>query len=302
MSQDGRYSYAKLAKELNIKASTVSCRVNKMLEEDLISIQAVPNPFKIGYKLQVLITMNVEKRMIDSVCDRLIDNFNISSIAVMYGAVNVLVFAEYPSIDLLRKLVDEELPNIDGVNWIDTLFISKRKKSYEKFFSRESLVDDSVQIDKIDERLIYELRKNGRANLAHFAAEYQISTATVTRRLNALIKKNIIKITVVPNHTKLLGFSAVAYLMIRAEPRKVGVICEQLSCFPEMYNIMTMLNKSNIMAILVLPDYKSLYEFINDKVSLIDGVIEVNSLIRAELKKRTYVYINDAQIRSVITD
>ena len=296
LSKDGRYSYTKLAKELKTKASTISGKVNKMLEDNLISIQAVPNPYRIGYKFQVAIALNVDLRQIDEICNALMDNANISSVAVMYGRFNILVFAEFPDITSLYRLIREELPKLDGINRLDTFFVSERKKSYEKLFGQESLVDEPVQIDKIDEQLIGELRKNGRANLAQLAGKYSISTASVTRRVASLIKKNVIKITVVPNHTKLLPFSAVAYLVIQSDLRKVDEICEKLSSYPEVHSVMTLINRYNILAILVLPSYEALYEFITNKISRLDSVDNVETLIRAELRKRTYVYIDDALI------
>lgn len=298
LSKDGRYSFTKLAKELKLKPSTVSSKVSKMLENDLISIQAVPNPFKIGYKFQVVIALNVDLNQIDNVCDTLTDNPYISSIAVMFGRFNILILAEFPDIEKLYKLVRGELPYIEGVYRIDTFFVSERKKSYERIFRPDSLVGDTIHIDTIDEQLIAELRKNGRANLNQLASKYSISTASVTRRVANLIKKDVIKITVVPNHTKLLGFSAVAYLIIEAAPKIVNDICEQLSVFPEVHSVMTLINRYNILAILVLSNHDALHKFITNKVSLINGVIEVETLIRAELKKRTYVYIDESQFLS----
>lgn len=295
LSKDGRYSYTKLARELKTKVSTVSNKVSRMLEEGLISIQAVPNPYKIGYKFQVVIALNVDLKQIDKVCDALMDNSNVSSIATMFGRFNILVFAEFPTIDMLFKIVRETLPNIDGVTRIDTFFVSERKKSYEKFFKLESLSGEPVSLDKLDEQLIYELRKNGRANLAQLARKYNTSTASVTRRVAALIKKDVIKITVVPNHTKLLGCSAVAYLVMQTEPRKVDEICEHLSAFPEIVSVLTLINRYNILAIIVKQSYESLNAFIAEKISMIGGVIEVEPLMRAELRKRTYVYIDDTQ-------
>ena len=296
LSKDGRYSYTKLAKELKTKVSTVSTKVSRMLEEGLISIQAVPNPYKIGYKFQVVIALNVELGQIDTVCQALMDNSNVSSIATMFGRFNILVFAEFPTIDMLFTIVREVLPNIEGVNRIDTFFVSERKKSYEKLFSPEALAGPPVSIDKLDEQLIYELRKNGRANLAQLAAKYSTSTASVTRRVAALIKKNVIKITVVPDHTKMPGYGAVAYLAIQAEPRKVEEICAYLSTFPEIHSILTLINRYNILAIIVMQNYEALYKFITEKISMIDSVVDVEPLMRAELRKRTYVYIEDEQI------
>jgi Lrp/AsnC family transcriptional regulator for asnA, asnC and gidA len=296
LSKDGRYSYTKLAKDLKVKTSTVSNRVNKMLRDDFISIQAIPNPYKIGYKFQVVIALNVNIKQIDAVCDKLLEDTYISSIADMFGIFNILILAEYPDIEKLYTLVRKKLPNIEGVYEIDMFFISERKKSYDKFFKPESLIDEPVSIDYIDEQLISDLRKNGRSNLTRLAKKYGISAASVTRRVAKLIKNDIIKISVVPNHTKLLGFRAVAYVLINAEPNKVDSICEQLSTYPEVHNVITLVNRYNIFAVLVLKDHATLYKFITNEISLINGVIKIDTLMRNELRKRTYVYIDEHQL------
>ncbi len=60
LKSDGRYSYAGLAKDLGINAATVNRRIDKMLEEDVISIRAVLNPFKLGYNAHALITLDID--------------------------------------------------------------------------------------------------------------------------------------------------------------------------------------------------------------------------------------------------
>lgn len=300
LTADGRCSYTKLAKELKIKASVVSSKVNKMLEDDLIAIQAVPNPYKIGYKFQTVIALKVDQQQINNVCDALMDNSYISSIAIMYGLYDILILAEFPDIDMLLKLVREHLPGIKGVLGVETHLVAERKKSLNKFFKQESLVHDPVHLDAIDGLLINELKKNGRANLARLAEKYGISTASVTRRVASLIKKDVIKITVVPNHTKLLDFTAVAYLAIKTELQKVNEICDQLSALPEVHTLMTLISGFNILAVIVVQNHEALYQFVKNKIQSITGIVDMETLIRTELKKRTYVYIDDAQIQHAL--
>ena len=300
LTEDGRCSYAKIAKDLKLNASIVSSKVNKMLEDNLISIQAVPNPYKIGYKFQTVIALKVDQQQIDNICDALVDNTYISSIAIMYGIYDILVLAEFPDIDMLIKLVQEHLPSIEGVINVETFLVAERKKSLNKFFKTESLIHNPVSLDKIDYQLIDELRKDGRANFARLAKKYGISTASVSRRVASLIKNDVIKITVVPNHTKLIDYTAVAYLAIKTELQKVNEICDQLSGFPEVHTIMTLINGYKILAILVLQNHEALYQFVKDKILSIDGVINVETLVRTDLKKRTYVYVDDTQIQEAL--
>ena len=292
LEKDGRYSYTKLAKKLNLKVSTISKRINYLLDNDLISINAVPNPHRIGYKVMAFIALNVEILKVKNVCAKLIENPNISSIVTTFGRFDILIFAEFLDLIDLNKLVREELPDIEGINRIDTFFISEIKKRYEKIFSSDSLIDDPVQICEMDEKLINELRKDGRANYTELAKKYNTSSATISRRVASLIRNDVIKITVVPNPSKLLGFSVVAYLGLQTELKKIDRISDEISSFPEVYTAMTLMSSFSILAIVVLPNFELLYKFIIDKIAPINSVIKVETLIRAELVKRTYLAFN----------
>ena len=60
LQKNGRYSYNKLAKKLGIKAITVAKRVEAMLRDDVIAINAVPNLDILGYKVQAVICLDIE--------------------------------------------------------------------------------------------------------------------------------------------------------------------------------------------------------------------------------------------------
>ena len=120
----------------------------------------------------VFIALNVDILRVKDVCDKLIENPNISSIVTTFGRFDILIFAEFLDLNDLNKLVREELPEIEGINRIDTFFISEIKKRYEKIFDPNSLIDNPVQISEIDAKLINELRKDGRANYTELAKKY----------------------------------------------------------------------------------------------------------------------------------
>jgi Lrp/AsnC family transcriptional regulator for asnA, asnC and gidA len=297
LSEDGRSSYTKIAKQLKIKLSTVSKKVNNLLDNDVIVIQAVPNLKKIGYKVMVVIAMDVELSEVRNVCDKLVDNPDISSIVTTFGRFDIILFAEFYNLDELNRLVREELPKIKGINRMDTFFISEIKKIYEGIFNRDSH-NKPVNIDEIDKNLINELRIDGRANYTVLAEKYGTSSATISRRVASLTKDNIIKITVIPNPPKLLGYSAVTYIGLQAELGKINDICRELSSHPEIYSIYTLMSGYSIFCVVVLSNLEDLYKFIIEKISRIEGVNNVETLIRAELRKRTYLAFN---IEDVLT-
>jgi len=288
LNSNGRYSYAKLAKELGVKPATVAKRVEALLNNDVISISAVPNPEKMGYKVMAVITLDVKLSEVDNVCAKLVDNPNISSISTTFGRFDIILFAEYRNLEMLYKLVSEEIPNIGGIKTIETFIISERKKRYQGFLDIDLNSNTSLFIDEIDEKLITELRKNGRESFTTLAEIVGVSPATVSRRVAYLTKNNVIKITVVPNPTKL-GHSIVAFLGIQAELSKLNEICAQFSEYSQVPSVMTLMNGYNILALVVQPSLQELSKFVTNEIARIDGVINVETLIRAEFKKRTYL-------------
>jgi len=288
LSKDGRCSYTKLAKKLGIKAITVAKRVEAMIKDDIIAIRAVPDPSKMGYKAMAVIALGVEVSRLDDVCDKLMDNPNITYLSTTFGKFDVVLFAEYRDFDTLYKLVREEIPNIEGTNAIETFLISDMKKRYQGPSNIDSLSDKPVLIDEIDEELINELRTDGRGSFTVLANKVGVSPATVSRRVASLIRKNVIQITVVANPTKL-GHHVVAFLGLRVKSTKINEICSRLSSYPQLPLVMTLMSGYNILAVVALPNLRALLKFITNEIALIDGVFNIETLIRAEFKKRTYL-------------
>jgi len=111
LKRDGRYSYARLAKELGVNVATVAKRIDKMLEEDVITIKTVLNPFKFGFNAHSFITLDINLSKVDQVCAQLVSNPNISLLAIIFGRFDVLIIADFPSYNVhhfsVRLLSDD---------------------------------------------------------------------------------------------------------------------------------------------------------------------------------------------------
>ena len=288
LNKDGRYSYAKLARQLGIKATTISKRVEDMKNKDVLAIRAVPNPEKLGYKAMAAIALDVEIPRLSQVTDKLVENPNISYLSTTFGKFDVILFAEYRDYENLYKLVREEIPSIPGIQTIETFIISEMKKRYQGTSSTTSISDKPYSVDEIDEEIINELRIDGRASFTEMANKIGISSATVSRRVANLVRKGIIEIAVVANPTKL-GRHVVAFLGLQVVPSKINEVFSKLADYPHFPLLMTLVSGYNILAVASLPDLDELLKFITNEIALIEGVSKVETLIRAEFKKRTYL-------------
>jgi DNA-binding Lrp family transcriptional regulator len=287
LKNDGRYSYARLAKELGLNVATVTRRIDKMIQDDVISIKAVLNPFKLGYNARSLIALDINLTRVDQVCEQLVSNHNVSLVVSTFGRFDVILLADFPTWEMMQDYITKKLPYIEGVNKIDAFPVMENKKLYNPLFKNDSGSGGPALIDEIDKTLIVELEKDGRSNFAELAKKLGISPATVSRRIARLKEENIMKISVIRNPAKL-GYLANAYMVLRADLNKINDICARLAVYPGVHMIMTLMSGFEIMAGIHLRNPEMLYQFIVEEIAKIDGVLNVETFICAEIRKRSY--------------
>jgi DNA-binding Lrp family transcriptional regulator len=83
-------------------------------------------------------------------------------------------------------------------------------------------------MNKTDKKIILELQKNGRVSYSELAIKLRLNKLTVARRINYLLKSNIISIRALPN-PYALDLVAHALIAIKADPLKIDKIYEKLS-------------------------------------------------------------------------
>jgi Lrp/AsnC family transcriptional regulator, regulator for asnA, asnC and gidA len=287
LKQDGRYSCARLAKELKVNVATVTKRLDRMLDNDVIAIKTIINPFRMGFNAHAFITLDIDLPKVDQVVGQLVNNANISLAATIFGRFDVLIIADFPTWEMLQEFITKDLPKIEGITKINTFPIVEIKKVYHGVFKYNTPVTAPVPIDQVDLQIIKELGKNGRLSFAELARKLNTSLTTVSRRVACLKKEDVIKITAVRNPAKM-GYLANAYFVLHADVNKVNDICEQLAVYPQIHLIMTLMSGFEILAGIHLTGPAEMYKFIVDKVARIDGVSNVETFICAETHKRYY--------------
>jgi DNA-binding Lrp family transcriptional regulator len=278
LGQDGRSSNAKLAQKLGISVSTVAKRTKAMLGEGLITIKAVPNPVKMGYQAGAFIGLGVDTKKIDSVCTRLTDNPHISLSASCFGRFDILLIVYFREWGMLQNFIKEKLPGIEGVKRIETYLISEASKRHRSIFTNNLTTDKPVPIDEVDQKLIEELIRNGRTKYADLADKLGMSASTISRRIAFFTKEDIIKIVAVPNPSKL-GYSANAFVVLRADLAKIDEIHDRLSSYPEVHLALRLMNDYDVMFGVYSLNLKTLKEFLKSKVANIDGIINMETFV-----------------------
>ena len=128
LQQDGRRSATKLAKDLGISVSSVTRRLRKLAEKNIMKVVAVPNPDKVGHKAKAMIFLDIEMNKIDNVCNTLATHPDVHLVGISFGRFDAIVSVYMSSAEMLGDFVKNHLSTLDGIRHMETLYISSLKK------------------------------------------------------------------------------------------------------------------------------------------------------------------------------
>ena len=120
LEQDGRQSSRILARQLNASPATVRRRIRKLVDENVIRIQAVVNPSKVDIGLSAVIALDVEPSNLETAVEQLANNNNVEWLSTTTGRFDIIAELRFGSTDELYAFLQKELPRIEGLKNSET--------------------------------------------------------------------------------------------------------------------------------------------------------------------------------------
>lgn len=136
LRDNARIKYTDLAEKLGISTATVSRRIERMLNKNVIKFIAIADMKKIGHMVSAMIVLDVELDKLDEVCTNIIANPNVYLVLTTFGRYDVFIMVHFPSEELLSKFIKLELAPVDGVKDVETFFVSNTYKAGHAVFER----------------------------------------------------------------------------------------------------------------------------------------------------------------------
>ncbi len=288
LQKDGRASNKTLAQNLGIHPSTVSRKIQMLIDSGTITIRGLPNLEKLGYNAQALLVVDTDILKMDKICEILYKNFHVNSLLTIFGPYNLLVIVHYFSWNELLSFISDELSRMDGVRKIEIHLIKETKKRYYGIFEESQAVSG---IDDIDQKIIEKLSENGRYTARYLAGDIGISFPTCVRRINNLLKNNLITIRGLLNPTKI-GFVSNAFLFLHVEPDHVESVCSIIYPLGDVHSLFTLFSGGhNVVFGIHSRTAEELFDAIKkvmNKILVISPITNTQVFIRSEIKKRYY--------------
>ncbi|HST64249.1 MAG TPA: Lrp/AsnC family transcriptional regulator [Mycobacteriales bacterium] len=130
LQQDGRRSYAALAKTVGLSEAAVRQRVQRMVDSGLMQVVAVTDPLQVGFHRQAMIGLRVEGDLV-KVADELAKFDEVDYVVVTAGSFDILLELVCEDDDHLLRVLSERIRALPGVRDTETfVYLKLAKQTY----------------------------------------------------------------------------------------------------------------------------------------------------------------------------
>ena len=150
-------------------------------------------------------------------------------------------------------------------------------------------------IDRLDLRLVKELRKNGRQSYVDLAKILGVVEGTVRRRVKKLLDKNVIKIVAVPNPREL-GYNFVGIMGLQVRMADLRELADKLIGKPNVCYLAFVTGRYDLVAIVLTHSPQELSQFIEKELSVITGILRTETFVNLDIIKGTWPELDISQL------
>lgn len=128
LQEDGRRPFTEIASAAHVSEGTVRNRVTRLIEEGVLRVVGVVNPFHLGYKTPALIGVRVEPGYMEDAA-RTISSFEeVSALVMTSGSFDLLLEVFCRDTEHLAHFLNTRLHHVAGVRQTETFFILRTYK------------------------------------------------------------------------------------------------------------------------------------------------------------------------------
>ncbi len=130
LQQDGRMSFADLARSVNLSGNATRLRVQRLLQSGVVDIVAITNPLTLGFQTMAMAGVEVEGPVRETAA--LLEGIpEISYVVICSGRYDLLVELVCDDDEQLIQIVDERLRNVPGVRRVELFtYLDLKKQTY----------------------------------------------------------------------------------------------------------------------------------------------------------------------------
>lgn len=278
--EDGRATYAALAPRVGLSQAAVRTRVQRLLEEQVITITGRVDPASLGLGVFAFALLEVSGQ-VDKFAAGVADIDAAVFVVITTGRFDLMVELRCTDHDHLLDVLDR-LRELDGVRRLQTMTALHYDKQdwtgvgqHDAVASARPEVVVGHELDAVDRRLLVALMSDGRATYATLAPLVGLSQAAVRDRVLDLLQNGVVSIQAHPV-PEAMGIGGFAALAVKARG-PVGPLVTALVDVPETCLVARTLGRFDATAEVWFDDHDHLADIV-DRVSATPGIGSVDTI------------------------
>ena len=128
LQHDGRLPYREIARQLGIAEGTVRLRANRLTRSGALTVVAIADPFRLGYRVLAFSLLNVLPDRQQAVIDALVSWDEVTYISSCTGRADLYAQLVCRDHDHLWELLYERMPAVGGITASETFMELKMHK------------------------------------------------------------------------------------------------------------------------------------------------------------------------------
>ena len=135
LQEDGRQSYAAIAKSVGLSEAAVRQRVQRLLDAEVMQIVAVTDPIQVGFRRQAMIGIRAEGDLIE-LGEALSAMPEVDYVVTTAGSFDILAEVVCEDDDHLLDLLTHRIRTLRGVRTTETFVYLKLNKQHYNWGTR----------------------------------------------------------------------------------------------------------------------------------------------------------------------
>ena len=135
LQEDGRQSYATIAKRVGLSEAAVRQRVQRLLDSGVMQIVAVTDPLQVGFRRQAMIGIRADGDL-TTVAERLTGMPEVDYVVTTAGSFDLLAEVVCEDDDQLLELLTKRIRVLPGVQTTETFVYLKLNKQHYNWGTR----------------------------------------------------------------------------------------------------------------------------------------------------------------------
>jgi Lrp/AsnC family transcriptional regulator for asnA, asnC and gidA len=130
LQQDGRRSYAAIAKSVGLSEAAVRQRIQRLMDAGVMQVVAVTDPLTVGFSRQAMIGVRADGDL-RRVADKLAALAEVDYVVITAGRFDILIEVVCEDDEQLLTLLNDGIRAVDGVRDTETLvYLRLVKQTY----------------------------------------------------------------------------------------------------------------------------------------------------------------------------